>query len=100
MNNDLFGPIALLPGIVGMRLLDRRSGGPPCCIGVLTVGSSAGPHEAALRCAQCGRHRGWLSSMAATLLRYRFEERSLLTLPELRSDGIFDKRYFRNISEW
>jgi hypothetical protein len=43
----------------------------PCNCGcsIVTVGSSRGPHEAAIRCNRCGRHRGWLSKQDAAALR-------------------------------
>ncbi len=35
----------------------------PCHCGssIVIVGSSAGPHSASIRCAECNQHRGWLS---------------------------------------
>jgi hypothetical protein len=40
----------------------------PCCARaeISVIGHGAGPHYAELHCANCGRHRGWLSRATAS----------------------------------
>jgi hypothetical protein len=49
----------------GLQVKIERS--KDCCAqaGIATIGCSAGPHFAELRCAACGAHRGWLSKSTA-----------------------------------
>jgi hypothetical protein len=44
------------------RPVDREH---PCCRNVCIIGAGKGPHTGELRCADCGRHRGWLSKSTA-----------------------------------
>jgi hypothetical protein len=60
--------------IVGARLKLHREADRPCpcrknLAQVVIIGPGAGPHVASLRCATCGRHRGWLArNVAETML--------------------------------
>jgi hypothetical protein len=40
----------------------------PCCDSVCVIHAGKGPHVGELRCAGCGRHRGWLSKATAIWL--------------------------------
>jgi hypothetical protein len=59
--------------LVNLRIrLDRHCDRErSCCdnadVGIVTAG--VGPHAHGLRCASCGRHRGWLKRSAGELLR-------------------------------
>jgi hypothetical protein len=44
------------------RPIDRDR---PCCENVCAIGPAKGPHAGELICADCGRHRGWLSKTTA-----------------------------------
>jgi hypothetical protein len=49
--------------IFGLKIIDRER--PFCCTtNVCVIGSGKGPHVGELRCADCGRHRGWLPKEA------------------------------------
>ena len=49
--------------------LDRRTDRErPCCENLATIRPGKGPHGAELRCAGCGRHRGWLPRQATEFL--------------------------------
>jgi hypothetical protein len=47
------------------RKIDRKRG---CCKNFAIVRAGRAPHEAELRCAGCGSHRGWLPKEAANRL--------------------------------
>ena len=47
------------------RSTDRER---PCCENLATIHVGKGPHGAELRCARCGRHRGWLPKQATEFL--------------------------------
>jgi uncharacterized protein (DUF736 family) len=47
------------------RSIDRER---PCCENLATIHVRTGPHGAALRCASCGQHRGWLPKQATECL--------------------------------
>jgi hypothetical protein len=47
------------------RSADRER---PCCENLATIRPGKGPHGAELRCARCGRHRGWLPKQATEFL--------------------------------
>jgi hypothetical protein len=47
------------------RATDRRN---PCCRNLALVHEGKGPHAGELRCADCGRHRGWVSKRPANFL--------------------------------
>ena len=56
---DLFGA----PTLVALeRPVDRAR---PCCRNICIIGAPRGPRAGELICADCGRHRGWLSKPAA-----------------------------------
>jgi hypothetical protein len=72
---------------IGLRLkLDRRCDREGCCDRHGVIGPGTGPHKYALRCADCGRHRGWLSTCAANLLSDIRADSS--PLPVLRDRGV------------
>ena len=51
----------LFPGSRDLIRLDRRTDRErSCCENLATIHVGKGPHGAELRCAGCGRHRGWL----------------------------------------
>jgi hypothetical protein len=56
--------------LIGRRIdLDRRCRGHGGCGGqTAVVHPGRGPHAYALRCAQCGRHAGWLAKARAEAL--------------------------------
>jgi hypothetical protein len=59
---DLFDNTVTAPStaaVTGTRL--RLSSPCHCGSNIVVIGSSAGPHSASIRCAECNRHRGWLS---------------------------------------
>jgi hypothetical protein len=60
---DLFG----VPALIGLEVrLDRPADREnPCCRNVCRIGTGKGPHAGELICADCGRHRGWLSKSTA-----------------------------------
>lgn len=70
--------------------LDRRCDRErPCCeecCGEICEGK--GPHRHALLCANCGRHRGWLSGRAADILLDLYLRRQLTDAPVLRDGSI------------
>jgi hypothetical protein len=53
-------------GVVGLQVLIPR----PCQCGepIAVIGSSRGPHHAAVECSRCGVHRCWLSGATAAVL--------------------------------
>jgi hypothetical protein len=59
------------PPLIGLRIrLDRTKDVPCGACGQtdVVIGPGTGPHAASLRCASCGRHRGWLPSAFADFL--------------------------------
>jgi hypothetical protein len=53
--------------IIGLKVklarpIDQQK---PCCRNLAIIGEGKGPHAGALRCADCGNHRGWLSKTTA-----------------------------------
>ena len=64
---DLFGAPTPPPQIVRLdRSTDRER---PCCDNLATIHPRPdGPHAAELRCAGCGKHRGWLPRVALDFL--------------------------------
>jgi hypothetical protein len=78
------------PTIIGLRLrldraCDRRQ---PCCDRHGVIGEGRGPHRFSLRCACCGRHRGWVKATAASLLEAMHRDGRLSASPILRDAGI------------
>jgi hypothetical protein len=56
---DLFGESTVpSTGIIGVRL--RFASPCRCGCDVVVVGGPKGPHNAAITCSQCHKHRGWL----------------------------------------
>ena len=51
--------------LAGLKV--RLERGCKCGHGVLLTGEGKGPHKASLICADCARHRGWLSTRLPTL---------------------------------
>jgi len=57
------------PLLVGLQVVklgrpvDRER---PCCRNICTIGAGKGSHAGALRCSDCGQHRGWISKSTAT----------------------------------
>ena len=54
-------------GLTGLRVkldrpVDREK---PCCRNICIIEAGKGPHAGALRCCDCGQHRGWLSKATA-----------------------------------
>ena len=67
----------------GMRLklerkIDHKKG---CCRNFAIVRGGKGPHAAELKCAGCGKHRGWLPHFTANWLLTM-----LAFFPEAKSD--------------
>jgi hypothetical protein len=78
------------PTIVGLRIrldrsCDRRQ---PCCDRRGLICETVGPHGPALRCAQCGKHRGWLRKRAADVLQAMHKTGRLSAEPVLRDAGV------------
>jgi hypothetical protein len=57
---DLFEATPPSSPLIGQHV--RLSRTCRCGSNVATIGSSAGPHAARLRCSECGIHRGWMGS--------------------------------------
>jgi hypothetical protein len=53
--------------LVGLEVFTNTDCTGCGCNGAV-LGSSAGPHCAAIHCVRCGRHRGWLPREAATFI--------------------------------
>jgi hypothetical protein len=82
---------ALPTAINGLRLrLDRACdrGAAGCCDRRGIICEGAGPHRQALRCARCGKHRGWLKRAAADLLQAMQRNGRLSAEPILRDAGV------------
>ena len=90
MQQELFGPPSSPPlstldtsPLDGMRLnlrrkIDSKKG---CCRNFAIVRGGRGPHAAELKCAGCGKHRGWLPHFTANWLLMM-----LAFFPEAKSD--------------
>jgi hypothetical protein len=65
---DLLEELLAPPADPLVGLLVKISDHCRCGEEVAQIGESAGPHRAALRCYDCGRHRGWLSHEAGVFL--------------------------------
>jgi hypothetical protein len=63
---DLFGAVTAM-SLLGLKIrLDRPvDRDQPCCRNICVIGAGKGPHAGELRCADCNRHRGWLSKHTA-----------------------------------
>jgi hypothetical protein len=66
------------------RSCDRAQG---CCERRGVIHPGRGPHRFEIRCANCGRHRGWLKGAAAALLE-AMQRDGRLRSPILRDKGI------------
>jgi hypothetical protein len=53
----------------------------PCCDNVCVVRPGKGPHVGQLRCAGCGRHRGWLSHGAVSWITDQVRKHGVPTGP-------------------
>jgi hypothetical protein len=65
---DLFGhAVHQLPRVRLARSIDRER---PCCenLAVIHPAKHASPHAAESRCANCGKHRGWMARRAYEFL--------------------------------
>ena len=76
--------------IIGLRLrldraCDRRQ---PCCDRHGVVREGRGPHRFSIRCACCGKHRGWIKASAGNLLEAMLRDGRLSASPILRDAGI------------
>lgn len=76
--------------IIGLRIrldrtCDRRQA---CCDRHGIIGEGRGPHRYSLRCANCGKHRGWMKAPAASLLEAMQKDGRLSASPILREGGI------------
>jgi hypothetical protein len=58
--------------LVGLKVkLDRPvDRDRPCCQNLCVIGNGRSPHAGELRCADCGRHRGWLSKSTAQWIEH------------------------------
>ena len=65
------------------RKIDRER---PCCENLATIHVGSGPHGAALRCASCGRHRGWLPKEATDFVKAVSEQFGVLDRPIILGD--------------
>jgi hypothetical protein len=70
---DMFAPPSTAPvvqarstSVIGLPV--RLPGQCGCCSTLATVTAGRGPHLAGLRCASCGRHRGWVSGSSFKFL--------------------------------
>ena len=52
----------------GLRLSLEGAHAKACCNNIAIVHAGKGPHTAELRCADCGKHCGWLPKAAANWL--------------------------------
>ena len=59
--------MASRPQFARLRGRLERAGDDPCatCGGILVTAEAADSHNSILRCASCGRHRGWLPTAVA-----------------------------------
>src|SRR5215469_11895115 len=66
VQHDMFGAESGAPGLVGttVRLARPADLERPCCANLAVIHPGKPPHAAALVCADCGSHRGWLSHSA------------------------------------
>jgi hypothetical protein len=67
---ELFATAPSTNPLVGMTVrLDRANDrSTTCCRNLAVIEPKAGPHAHPLRCAICGRHRGWLPITAARFI--------------------------------
>lgn len=78
------------------RRMDREK---PCCGNTATIGGGKGPHAAELRCAGCGRHRGWLPKSALDFVSAVADQFGAITDPIILKDetiGDFKLTKFEN----
>jgi hypothetical protein len=80
MQHELFAPASPLNGLK-LKLERKVEGEKGCCRNFAVVHAGKGPHVAELRCANCGAHRGWLPTQAASWLL-----NVLAVWPEARTD--------------
>jgi hypothetical protein len=62
----------MMDAFIGLRIkldrpIDRER---PCCKNICIIAAGKGPHAGELNCADCGRHRGWLSKSTARWIKH------------------------------
>jgi hypothetical protein len=67
--------------IVGLAVVMLHRPCRDCGSVSFVIGSSAGPHHAALRCVDCGHHGGWLSRGAIAFINMTVEKFGMPTEP-------------------
>jgi len=67
---SVVNPFVTLPSAspIGLQVRLQRPFERVCCRGIAIIGSSNGPHAAALAYAGCGRFRGWMPHNAFTAI--------------------------------
>jgi hypothetical protein len=84
---DLFAATAPSTSLIGLAVL-MPSDCPACGARAAVLGSSRAMHHAAIRCAECDRHRGWVSAAFAAFVGAIVDEFGRPTEPiVLRSRG-------------
>jgi hypothetical protein len=70
MQLDMFGGTSVAPStsLVGLIVEQAERPCPNCRATTVQLGSSRGPHHAALNCCCCNCHRGWASGATVTFL--------------------------------
>jgi hypothetical protein len=69
MDGDPFGePVNIIASPFLVRLERSIDQAKPCCGNTAFVHAGHRPHVAELRCAVCGKHRGWLSKNALSFI--------------------------------
>jgi hypothetical protein len=87
MMTDLFAATAPSTSLIGLAVL-MPSDCPACGARAAVLGSSRAMHHAAIRCAECDRHRGWVSAAFAAFVGAILDEFGRPTAPIiLRSRG-------------
>jgi hypothetical protein len=54
--------------LTGLRFRLEREYAHGCCKNIASIHAAKGPRAAELRCADCGKHRGWLPRATASWL--------------------------------
>jgi hypothetical protein len=87
MQPNMFAQISPLHGLK-VKLARNIDQQKPCHRNIAIVHPGKGPHAGELRCADCDRHRGWLSKEAGTQLLAVTEKFGLPTEPlVIRNDS-------------
>ena len=96
---DLFGHKPPPQTIVRLdRGIDRSQ---PCCAPFAIIQAGQGQHAAELRCAGCGKHRGWLPKLALDFLaetarRFGAPAESLVLRDSTIGDHVMEKKQYDN----